>query len=57
MEVQDLGLARQQIVTDREAVHGVENAFDVSAGDIIGQFGGRVIAFLDKVEDLGAFRL
>src|SRR5258708_11051339 len=54
MQVQNFRLASQQVVTNTQPLHGVENLLDVSRRDVIGQLGSRIIAFLDGVQNLGS---
>ena len=35
MQMQNLRLARQQIVTNAQTLHGVENLFDIARGYIV----------------------
>ena len=49
MQMQDLGFTWQQIIADREAFHGVENALDISCGDKIREISRFIAAFFDQM--------
>src|SRR5580765_3877183 len=57
MQMQDLRLARQQVVADREPLHRVEDALDIAGRYIFSQISGLVSAGLDQMQDLDAFFL
>jgi len=51
MQVQDFRLAREQIVTNAESLHRVDDALDVACGDVIGEHCDRVVAaFFKRVQ-------
>src|SRR6266404_2951766 len=54
MQMKNFRLAGQQIVTNAQTFHGVENLLDVSRRDIVGQFGSWVVALFDGVQNLDA---
>src|SRR5260370_38473258 len=54
MQVQNFRLASQQVVTNTQPLHGVENLLDVSRRDVIGQLSSGIISFLDGVQNLSA---
>src|SRR5207249_2458888 len=51
VQVQNFRLARQQIVTDAETFHRVENLLDVAGGDIVGKFSRGIVSFLNRMEN------
>src|ERR1051326_6096757 len=51
MEMQNLRLARQQVVADPEPLHRIQNLFDVSGGDVIGELSRMVVSRFDRVKN------
>ena len=51
-EAQDFGLARQHIVTNAEPLHRAEDALDVARGNVVREFGCRIVALFDLVKRL-----
>src|SRR5258708_2438666 len=54
VKVQNVRLARQQVVANAEAFHCAENALDVSRGHVIGKLGDRIISGLQRMQHVGA---
>ena len=54
MQMQNFRFARQQIVTDAQTFHRVEDLFDVARGDIVGKFSRGIVSFLDRMENFRA---
>src|SRR5258708_4440886 len=54
MQMQDLGFAREQIVTDAQTFHRVENLLDVARGDIVSQLSDGIVSCFDSMQDFDA---
>ena len=54
VQMKDLALARQEVVLDVEAVHGLKMSAQDRSRDQLGNFGDLVAAALDGVQRIGA---
>ena len=54
MQVENVRLARQQVVANPEPFHRTENALDVSRGDVIGKLSDWIVSGFQRVQHLGA---
>src|SRR5258708_39398311 len=54
MQMQNLRFAREQIITDAQTFHRVENLLDVARCDIISQLSNWIISCFDRMQDFNA---
>src|SRR5260370_17631585 len=51
MQMKNLRFARQQIVTNTQALHRVENLLDIARGHIVSQIRDGIISCFDRMQD------
>src|SRR5258707_2676659 len=54
MQMQNFRFAREEIITNAQTFHRVEDLLDVSRGYIISQLGNRIVSSFDGMQDFDA---